>query len=513
MPSFRVFVISLLCLAVISGASCASKSSQPPISQQQLATVKRADVRVDFTASGNLALSDKEDLPFGMAGFVEYVAVKEGDAVTAGQVMANLNASDDWEAQVTTLERSLTAAQKRVITAARSVASARRNITTAERNLADNAKQSEASVAAKKTALLSAEISAMNAEIALAKANGTYRSPYIEGLMADMQGAEIDIRYDNANVSAASGANLLKWSNTLSRDISRLDSLRSKLKAILTMADEDEIAAKTKQLDIARINLKNAQDAVPQAEEESRRSSEAVQLALEDAHTALDDAESSLADAQIAVVDAQKNLDKARVSNPVVTAPFSGFVTAVKVKGGDEVKKGTVAVQIADPKRFEANVTVGEKDYYKVKTGGEATVQVNADSALVIPAVIAYVSPTATAQSGSATYKVRIELEAPKTEIRLSEGMGVIVNILVEQRKNAIVVPNQVVVTQARQATVTVIANDVTEVRNVRTGLSDWQYTEVLEGLTEGEQVVYPVTTSGPASTSTRVPNPGNLVR
>ena len=41
----------------------------------------------------------------------------------------------------------------------------------------------------------------------------------------------------------------------------------------------------------------------------------------------------------------------------------------------------------------------------------------------------------------------------------------------------------------------------VIEERSIKTGISNWQYTEVIDGLTEGEEVVIPQATTSEAST------------
>ena len=71
---------------------------------------------------------------------------------------------------------------------------------------------------------------------------------------------------------------------------------------------------------------------------------------------------------------------------------------------------GTVAVQIADPAKFEAEIMVSEMDILQVKEGGEARVEVDAMSGLTLPAKVIHISPTATIQSGVVNYKVKVEV-------------------------------------------------------------------------------------------------------
>ena len=101
--------------------------------------------------------------------------------------------------------------------------------------------------------------------------------------------------------------------------------------------------------------------------------------------------------------------------SPTITAPFDGYITSVKVKGGDEVFKGSVALTIADPNQFEADILVTENDIASVKLDGEATVSLDALSDLTFPAKITWIAPTATVSSGVVNYKVTVTLTSLKT--------------------------------------------------------------------------------------------------
>ena len=64
-----------------------------------------------------------------------------------------------------------------------------------------------------------------------------------------------------------------------------------------------------------------------------------------------------------------------------------------------------------------------------------------------------------------------------------------------------LLVPNAAITTSGRQTYVQVLKDDIVEQRSIKTGISDWQYTEVTDGLSEGEQVVVPQGTTGTSTT------------
>ncbi len=287
-------------------------------------------------------------------------------------------------------------------------------------------------------------------------------------------------------------------------------------------------------------------------------------LQLELANGNVDDAQAAIEVARKSVENAQKNLDDARAKSPVITAPFDGFITQVNVAGGDEVLNGTVAVQIADPSKFEAEVMVGETDIMQVNIDGTASVQVDAMPGISLPATVTHISPTATIQSGVVNYTVKVEIQpteakkqagnstipsvsdntspgglsprlqqavdagnmtqaqaeammsqfqqgqagqrskvttAMTANLQLKEGLTVTVNIITDERNNVLLVPNAAITTQGGKTFVQVLAADGTQAqREIQTGLSDYRSTEVTSGLSEGEQIIVP---AGTATTPT----------
>jgi RND family efflux transporter MFP subunit len=317
----------------------------------------------------------------------------------------------------------------------------------------------------------------------------------------------------------------------------------------------------------AQINLENAQLSLDKAEAET------VTLITGDIvySSNFDDEEIdilelrlTLAEAQLE--DAQQVLEEAMEKSPEIISPFDGFITKVNVEGGDEVLPGTVAVTIADPDQFEADILVSEMDIFDLELGGEATVQIDAMTSLTIPATVTHISPTATISSGVVNYDVTVELEsleelmqewqeampdissgelpepieqaieegqmtqeeaeamqqqmqqaqaehqAELENIQLKEGLTVTVSIIIAEATDVLLVPNGAITTRGQQNYVQVVSADGSiEERAVTTGISNWQYTEVTEGLSEGEQVINQGTTSTTTETE-RFGPPGGMM-
>ena len=90
-------------------------------------------------------------------------------------------------------------------------------------------------------------------------------------------------------------------------------------------------------------------------------------------------------------------------------------------------------------------------------------------------------------------------------DFQLREGLTVTVSIIVEERNDVLLVPNKAITRRGAETYVQVLSPDgVTTERSITTGISDWQFTEVTEGLSEGEKVVVPQGTTTPPT-----PQPG----
>ena len=302
----------------------------------------------------------------------------------------------------------------------------------------------EDALASAERSLVQAEINLRNAEIALDEAEGIYTWPEIEVAQAEYDNAESFLEYV---LDRELGSSVVAYAT------SRLEAAESKLNAMIMDYDVPEIAVKKLEVELAQGRLE---------------------------------------DAQKGLEDAQEALDKAKSKSPLIIAPFDGFVTTVNVEGGDEVMTGTVAVQIADPDKFEVDILVSEMDILPVTVGGKALVSVDAMSGLTLSAEVTHISPTATIQSSVVNYQVKVEVESAE-DIQLREGLTVTVTIIVEGRSDMLLIPNSAIISQGGQTYVQVVSlNGTLEERAITTGISNWQYTEVSEGLSEGEQVTVP---------------------
>jgi hypothetical protein len=114
-------------------------------------------------------------------------------------------------------------------------------------------------------------------------------------------------------------------------------------------------------------------------------------------------------------------------------------------------------------------------------------------------------SGAGTPSSGSSGSRATSQLPSTATQnFQLKQGLTGTVDLIVSQRSNVLLVPNNAITKAGTQSTVQVVTgNNTIEKRAVQIGLADWQNTEITSGLSEGEKIIVPKTTATTATTST----------
>lgn len=459
----KIIVTTLLILGgmAVPLLSCVSKSAPPPANQ--VVTVQRGNLTIDITGSGNLAYSSYEDLAFQISGTstqepltVAEVLVEAGDSVTQGQVLV--------KADTTYLEQAITTAQQAAKTAEIDFETAKNSYI-------------------KLTYPYDYRTFTFDVPAAVALAGDAQRrlDQALKTMQESLQGGEQSSWEGDTDV----------WHNI---ELAKEDLIKIRENLIRGYGQDVFETGILRMTDFWTFR--------------------AAQLSMDKAQISLDKAIEALNEA------------KDKLNEAVIAAPFAGFATIVNVKGGDQVQRGIVAVRLVDPNKFEADVMVNEMDIFKVKLGGNATVQINAMPTLILPATVTFISPTATISSGVVNYDVKVELQSlppiqqqgqpeqvpitiPKG-IQLRDGLTVIVSIPVEERDNVLLVPNAAITSQGGQFYVQVVLPSGTiEQRVIKTGTTNYQYTEVTSGLSEGEKVVVPQGTVTTPTTSQQRPSGG----
>jgi len=195
---------------------------------------------------------------------------------------------------------------------------------------------------------------------------------------------------------------------------------------------------------------------------------------------------------------AKANLDRTRL-----TAPFSGIIAQINGELSEFVTPSPIgiptppAVDIVDVSCFYVTAPIDEVDAAAIDTGLPATISLDAFGDRHFSGRVRRIAPFVLDREKQArTVDVEVEFARPEDFKHLLAGYSADVEIVLDARKDTLRIPTQAIL-DGKRVFVYLPDQSVIRERSIQTGLSNWEYTEVVSGLTPGEQVVVNVDRSG----------------
>ncbi|GAA2863183.1 efflux RND transporter periplasmic adaptor subunit [Nonomuraea rubra] len=229
--------------------------------------------------------------------------------------------------------------------------------------------------------------------------------------------------------------------------------------------------------------------------------------------SALDDG-TDTAQLYAAYIKARNAYREARrtVAGTVLKAPFKGTITAVNGSvggtssgsgsGSGQATAGAAAgtgssgfIQLADTTKLQLVGTFTESDAGKLKQGQDATITFDALPGVTATGEVTQIQPVASTSNNVVQYPVTITFTKVPGQVRL--GQTATVEVVVGQAENVVTVPSTAVSTSGGQTTVTVLKDGRQTRTPVEVGLQGSTLTEIKSGVSEGDQLVPPATTTG----------------
>jgi HlyD family secretion protein len=452
-------VLGAVAVAAVAGVLLVrSRQDQDAGQETRTAAVERGTLLIAVSASGGVEPQTTADLAFEMPGRVEGVHVQVGDAVKAGDVLAELD-TRQIALQVQQAGSALAAAESQL---AQLEAGPRpEEIAAAKADL--EAAQAQVSGAAATLAQL--EAGATAAQIAAAEA---------QVAQAELQRKLAQLEYDRVN--------------STTDDEERIEQAAHDL-----YAADKSLAAAQAGLDDARSGT-NANDV-----RAARANVEAAQAQADAAQAGLDlvlagATQEQIADARAQVERAQATHEQAKLvlDRAALRAPFDGTVARVNVSAGEMAPIGQPAVVILDDSSFQVAINVDELDIGRLRTGQAANVTLDAFTDVTLDGTVTSIAPAATVdQGGVVSYAVVVTL-AP-TDAAIRADMTANVTIVVEQLTDVLLIPMWVVRVDGRTGETFVHQRVEGELQRVdiTLGTRHGGEAEVLSGLSEGDEVIW----------------------
>lgn len=230
--------------------------------------------------------------------------------------------------------------------------------------------------------------------------------------------------------------------------------------------------------------------------------SESYEKMLRSYEDNVDNAKERVENAQLKLESANESIDKYTISSPI-----EGQVITKNYKVGDKIgsnsgkdNASTTLASIYDMNEYTFKMSVDEVDISKIKVGQEVRVESEAFKDKTYTGTVSNISLESTNNNGVSTYPVTVKLNE-KGE--LLPGMNVQAYILLGTSKNALCIPsaalmrgNQVYIQDESVTTTDGIVPIGFRAVDVKTGLANANYVEILSGLSEGDKVYVENTSS-----------------
>ncbi len=431
--------------------------------------VSAADLAAVSTASGNVSPASTTVINAqNCTGPIATVSAVTGQQVTAGQVLVTIdptNAQNALAVAQAQLDSAAAQANQQQASASNQVASASQSLANAQQTANLDASQQVSAVAAAQTA-----VNNDNATVAAAQAAASAQ-PSSQPAQNALNTAQAQLAKDNQALTQAANQ-----------------------QASAALKDKEQIAS-------AATALNSAQSG--------------------------GGATSNTTSAQIAVDTATKNLASCSLA-----APVSGTVTAVNAvvggnagsssgssgsgsSGASGSSSGTSTsaastsssglITISDTAHLQVIANFAESDIAAMKTGDSATFTFPAlksdPSAAPVTGTITAIAQNATTTNNVVSYPVTISIKNPPAALRLGQSANI--SVTTATAKNALTVPSLAITTTGTKQTVNVMKNGTTTAVTITTGITDNGRTQVLTGLSTGDQIELPAISSTLDTTGT----------
>lgn len=309
--------------------------------------------------------------------------------------------------------------------------------------------------------------------------------------------------------------------------IAEIDALpqQNALRNAQAQVQSSQAQLRAKQAGLAQAELVlQRQRALVAADAGARADLEAAEASVASTRAEIEALQAQIRQAQVAQSTAELNLSYTRV-----TAPMDGVVVAVVTEQGQTVNANQSAptlIKLARLDTMTVKAQISEADVPRVKPGmpvyfsllGEPDRRIQARLRAVEPGPTTIASDgsgtssSSTSSSGTSAIYYNGIFDVPNPDGRLRINMTAQTTIVLASVRQALVVPSAALLGQGRegQYRVRVLGADgQIQEKRVRIGLNNRVQAQVLDGLSEGEQVVTSEAVSGAAPSLGRRSGPG----
>ncbi|MCM1569833.1 MAG: efflux RND transporter periplasmic adaptor subunit [Roseburia sp.] len=455
-----VIVLVVAALLIVGLKLMGSVVSQAAI-PVTVTTASRGELQDVVSASGNIASENRMVIFSRVNGIIDKVNAQVGQEVKAGELLVSYQMKDAENA----LEQA--ALQQT------------RNTAAYQKALAGNADSQ-------------AKLNEANTNLGVLKQQISDCESYVEKLQEELSQSQ----RNTSNNLASQSFNLSSQIKALQKELAEL------------APDSKEYKAKSKELEEATEKLSQVEyqqqisgnsDYVAQTQQKIQKVQE--QIAGFKEYEAEMKSQKATSEAQILDSYDKKQLEvdnalagmsyeaaeeDLRLIQEGVTADFDGIITECVALPGAMATQGMQLLTLESSKDLMVEVTVSKNSLEKLAIGQKADIQI---SGKTYSGKVSRISRVAENNlTGTPMVKVQIHIEEPDSNIVL--GLEAKVEVYTQKAEDALLVPIEVINVDRDGDFVYVVNNGVVERRSVVCGISADLYTEIIDGITEADQIV-----------------------
>lgn len=273
---------------------------------------------------------------------------------------------------------------------------------------------------------------------------------------------------------------------------------------LLRLSDDDpaaQVALQERSAEAAAATAREACDAAEQADRDLERNRALAAQSilspslLEQSQSRKDGARSACeaARARARQAEAAVNLARVQRDKTALRAPFAGVVAEISTEVGEWITPSPPGVpippviELIDPAAIYVSAPLDEVDVARVTAGRTVRVTMDAFPGKSFGGKVVRVAPyVQDVQEQNRTFEIEVELDDPAFARTLVPGASADVEVILDARDGVLRVPSYALLEGGRL----LVVRDGRLVENrVRTGLRNWAFTEVAEGLAAGDLV------------------------
>jgi RND family efflux transporter MFP subunit len=179
------------------------------------------------------------------------------------------------------------------------------------------------------------------------------------------------------------------------------------------------------------------------------------------------------------------------IREATIHSPLNGVVIAIdQPLAGVNITPATATFTIVDPKGVYFKANIDQDSVGKIKIGQDVTLTIDAFPNLNFKSKITYIAFTPVSNQSSTEYEVRFELPVDNQNLNYRLGMDGDASIIISQADSVLTIPTDAIHDDNGLYFVYVKENQKSVRRHIKIGIETDSSTQVIEGLTENDQVI-----------------------